>query len=42
MDKIKKILENLDEEKDKAVVLQLKAERTELMKKAKGYLEEML
>jgi restriction endonuclease S subunit len=41
MDKINKILGRLDEEKDQAAVSELKAERTRLMKKAKGYLEEM-
>ncbi|MDR0661731.1 MAG: hypothetical protein LBG19_13305 [Prevotellaceae bacterium] len=38
MDKINKILEKPDEEKDQAVVSELKAERTRSMKKAKGYL----
>ena len=39
MDKINKILGKLDEEKDQTAVLELKAERTRLMKKAKGYIE---
>ena len=41
MDKINKILGKLDEEKDPTVVLELKAERTRLMKQAKNYLAKM-
>ncbi|MDR0661653.1 MAG: hypothetical protein LBG19_12900 [Prevotellaceae bacterium] len=41
MDRLNKILGRLDEEKDQDVVLELKAERTRLMKQARGYLEEM-